>query len=81
VRPHDIRVTRKPGGPATLAARVLRCHAAGPLGHIELERLDNDGRFAVELSKEQFHKLEPKPGDQVFVELKNVKVFPEDYSI
>jgi hypothetical protein len=25
--------------------------------------------------------LQPRPGEQVFVELKNVKVFSDDYSI
>jgi hypothetical protein len=35
----------------------------------------------VQLSKELFQELSPKPGEQVFVELKNVKVFSDDYSI
>ena len=43
VRPHDIRISREPGGQATLAARVIRCNTAGPFAHLELERLDNDG--------------------------------------
>lgn len=81
VRLHDIRVSRQPDGPATLAARVLACHAVGPLAHLELERRDNGGRFTVQLSQEQFRQLDPKPGEQVFVELRNVKIFPEDYSI
>jgi len=81
VRPHDIHVTRRPDGPATLAARVVLCHTAGPLAHLELERLDNGGRFTVALSKEQLHQLAPKPGERMFVELRNVKIFPEDYSI
>jgi len=81
VRPHDIRISREPRGHATLAARVIRCHTAGPSAQLELRRLDNDGWFEVELSKEQFHYLQLKPGDQVYVELQNVRVFPEDYSI
>jgi len=81
VRPHDIRLSREPHGQATLAARIIRCHTAGPSAHLELRRLDNDGWFEVELSKEQYHQLQLKPGDQVYVELQNVRVFPEDYSI
>jgi len=81
VRPHDIRVTRQPDGLATLAARVLAYHAVGPLAQIELQRVDNGGRFTVQLSQEQFRQLDPKPGEQLFVELRNVKIFPEDYSI
>ena len=81
VRPHDIRVTREPGGPATLAARVVRCNAAGPLANLELVRLDTGGQFNVQLGKEAFQQLQLKAGEQVFVELRNVKVFSEDYSI
>jgi sulfate transport system ATP-binding protein len=81
VRPHDIRVTREPGGPANLAARVIRSNAAGPLANLELVRLDTGGQFTVQLSKEQFQQLQPKAGEPVFVELRNVKVFSDDYSI
>jgi len=81
VRPHDIRISREPGGHATLAARVVRYNTAGPFAHLELRRLDNDGWFEVQLSKEQFNELQLNTGDQVYVELQNVRVFPEDYSI
>jgi sulfate/thiosulfate transport system ATP-binding protein len=81
VRPHDIRVAREPIGQATLPARVIRSNAAGPLASLELERLDTHEQFTVQLSKEQFHELQPKAGEQVFVELRKVKVFAEDYSI
>jgi sulfate transport system ATP-binding protein len=81
VRPHDIRVSREPVGPATLAARVIRSNAAGPLANLELVRLDTGGQFTVQLGKEQFQQLQLKAGEQVFVELRNVKVFSDDYSI
>jgi sulfate/thiosulfate transport system ATP-binding protein len=81
VRPHDIRVTRAPGGPATLKARVKHGNAVGSFANLELERLDSGEPFTVQLSKEQFHELQPQPGEELFVELRNVKVFPDDYSI
>jgi sulfate transport system ATP-binding protein len=81
VRPHDIRIAREPAGAAWLAARVIRSNAAGPLASIELERLDSHEQFTVQLSKEEFQQLLPKAGEQVFVELRNVKVFSDDYSI
>jgi len=81
VRPHDVHVTRKRGGPAAFAARVVRFHAAGPQARLELQRFDNGETFTAQLSKEQFHQLQPQPGERVFVELQNVKIFPEDYSI
>ena len=81
VRPHDIRVSRQSGGPAMLKARVKHCNAVGPLANLELERLDNHEPFTVQLSKEQFRALQPQSGEVLFVELQNVKIFPEDYSI
>ncbi len=81
VRPHDIRITREANGQKTFPARILRCNAAGPLANLELERLDGGGNFAAQLSKEEFQQLQPKAGEQVFVELKNVKIFSDDFSI
>jgi sulfate/thiosulfate transport system ATP-binding protein len=81
VRPHDIRITREANGPKTFPARVVRCNAAGPTANLELERLDGRGQFTAQLSKEEFQQLQLKAGEQVFVELKNVKIFPEDFSI
>ena len=80
VRPHDIRVTRNATGPA-LAALVVRSNAAGPVANLELKRLDSGEQFTVQLSKELFQELSPKAGEQVFVELKNVRIFADDYSI
>ncbi|HEY5298539.1 MAG TPA: sulfate ABC transporter ATP-binding protein [Verrucomicrobiae bacterium] len=81
VRPHDIRITREAGGQKTFPARIIRCNAAGPLANLELERRDGGGNFAAQLGKEEFQQLQLKNGDEVFVELKNVKVFSDDYSI
>jgi len=81
VRPHDIRVSREPDERATLPARVLRSHAAGPVAHLQLERCDDQSRFAVQLSQDQFRQLQPSAGEILFVELQRVRVFAEDYSI
>jgi sulfate transport system ATP-binding protein len=80
VRPHDIRVTRETTRPA-LAALVVRSNAAGPVANLELKRQDSGEVFTVQLSKELFQELQPKAGETVFVELKNVRVFADDYSI
>jgi sulfate transport system ATP-binding protein len=81
VRPHDVRITREAGGQKTFPARIIRCNAAGPLANLELERLDGGGNFAAQLSKEEFQLLRLKTGEEVFIELKNMKVFSEDFSI
>ncbi len=80
VRPHDVRITREASGQKAFAARVLRSNAAGPMANLELERVGG-GQFSAQMSKEEFQQLQPKAGEEVFVELKNVKVFSDDYSI
>jgi sulfate transport system ATP-binding protein len=81
VRPHDVRITREAEGGKTFPALILRCNAAGPVANLELERVPGGGQFAAQMSKEEFSRLQPKPGERVYVELKKVKVFSEDYSI
>jgi sulfate transport system ATP-binding protein len=81
VRPHDVRITREPGEKKAFPAIVLRSNAAGPVANLELERVNDGGQFSAQLSKEEFQQLRPRAGEQVYVELKNVKVFSDDYSI
>jgi sulfate transport system ATP-binding protein len=81
VRPHDIRITREAAPPRTFPARVIRSNAAGPFAQLELERVDGGDRFMAQLSKDEFQRLLPKNGEAVFVELMNVRVFGDDFSI
>ncbi len=81
VRPHDIRITREANGDKTFAALVVRSNAAGPVANLELARVNGGVQFTAQLSKEEFQQLQLKTGERVFVELKNVKVFNEDFSI
>jgi len=81
VRPHDIRITRGQNNPASLPARVLRLNAAGPVVQVELARLDGEGEFIVQLSKDYSRQLNLQNGENVYVELQHVRVFSEDYSI
>ena len=81
VRPHDIRLTRERNGAHTFPARVVRCHAAGAVATLELARLDGQGVFTAQLSKDEYQQLMPRTGEEVFVELRNLRLFSEDYSI
>lgn len=81
VRPHDIQI-EKTSIPGTVPVKISHIHLLGPIVQIELRREDLDEFLEAELSKEQFHLLQLKVGDQVFVKPKQLKVFiPEDYSI
>jgi hypothetical protein len=51
------------------------------VANLELEREHGGGHFSAQMSKEEFYQLQPRPGERVFVELKHIKVFSEDYSI
>jgi sulfate transport system ATP-binding protein len=81
VRPHDIHITRTANGAQTFPARVVRCHGAGSVATLELARVADGGAFTAQLSKEEYQQLQPRPGEEVFVELRNLRLFPEDYSI
>jgi sulfate transport system ATP-binding protein len=81
VRPHDIRLHREPRGESTLPARVRRIHAAGPIAQIELDRPDGGPSFTVQISRERQRELALQTGETVHVELDQVRVFPEDFSI
>ncbi|MFJ7738146.1 sulfate/molybdate ABC transporter ATP-binding protein [Lysinibacillus sp. NPDC097287] len=81
VRPHDIQI-EKTAVTGTVPGTVSHIHLLGPIVQIELRREDMDEYLEAELSKEQFHTLQLKVGDHVFVKPKQLKVFtPEDFSI
>jgi sulfate/thiosulfate transport system ATP-binding protein len=81
VRPHEMKLRNQPNGDASLPALIRHVNAAGPLVRVELERTDDGSRFAVELTRDESRSVQLQPGTQVFVELKQVRVFGEDYSI
>ena len=81
VRPHDIKLSREPNREAAMAATVMQLTAAGPLVRVDLKRCEDGERFEVQLTKEQQQEFLPLPGELVYVELRNLRVFASDYSI
>ncbi len=81
VRPHEIRLLSQPNGEGSFAARVCYMNSAGPMVRLELEGVADGNRFAVDLTREQSQELTLLPGKQVYVELKNLRVFTDDYTI
>jgi len=82
VRPHEIKVHVTSQGNGSIPATIKHVNTVGPLVHLDLERNDDKSQFTVELPKEESLTLPLQNGAQVFVELKNVRVFAdEDYSI
>ncbi|MFA6241409.1 MAG: sulfate ABC transporter ATP-binding protein [Candidatus Hydrogenedentales bacterium] len=80
VRPHGFEVDTTPNGKEHFPATIARINPAGPVVKMELTASWGD-TVDVELTRERFLELELKRDDQVFVTLKEMKVFAEDYVI
>lgn len=81
VRPHEIKVRAQSSGSSVIPAIIKHVNAAGPLVRLELERTDDGSRVTVELTKEESSQISLQPGCQIFVELKNVRVFSQDQPV
>lgn len=77
-RPHDVRITLRPEGPGGMPASVRHVNSAGPIVRVELQRLDDQTRFEVDLNREQARLLNLKAEDEVFVRLEKVRIFTDD---
>jgi sulfate transport system ATP-binding protein len=80
VRPYDLDIARQHNGKPSLRARVVRIQSAGPQVKVELESETGES-VSVETSHAQFGELRVSSGDQVFVSLRDARIFTEDYSI
>jgi sulfate/thiosulfate transport system ATP-binding protein len=84
VRPHDIEISPshagEPTGSRVSSAHVLRMTRVGYLFQIEL-RLADGQPLSVELTKDRAAELGLSEGDQVFVNLRDARIFVQDYAI
>ncbi|MFO0761864.1 MAG: sulfate/molybdate ABC transporter ATP-binding protein [Byssovorax sp.] len=91
VRPHDVELERHPepekpldpaqdGSSAVATAKVERMARVGFLVKIEL-RLNDGQPLSVELTKDRVAELGLCEGDSVFVNLRDAKLFVQDYAI
>ncbi len=76
VRPHHFDIDRKPNGRGHFRARVVHVNPAGP--QVKVELLTEWGEMAhVELPEERYRTLGLGKGDEVYVSLKEERVFVE----
>ena len=83
VRPRDVKLQKAPSGELEVpisVARVERLQRVGGIVKISLV-LPNGEPMTVEMSKAEVDGLAVKEGDRVMVDLREAKVFVEDYSI
>ncbi len=81
VRPHDLEIRRAAENGSSLPARVRHINSAGPVVRVQLELIGTDQGVEAELTRERYRELALADGEQVYVMLRNARVFPADYSI
>jgi sulfate transport system ATP-binding protein len=79
VRPHDVEVARTGNGDS-IKARIAHINFAGPVVYLLLNR---EGAPPVEaaIPRERFRELALQQSEEVFLTLRNARIFSEDYSI
>jgi len=80
VRPYDLSIHRTPVDQTAIRAKVVRVLAAGPVVKIDLESAGNAPIY-VEMAHDRFRQAPVSPGDDVFVSIRDARVFHEDYTI
>ncbi len=81
VRPHDIKIHRQIAGPDFIPAAIKLINPMGSVVRLQLDALDESGAFEVELTREEWKLHNYQAGENVFVELRNLRVFSDDYVI
>ena len=77
VRPHDLEVrTSQPDG-SSLRAKITRIQSAGPIVRLELHSQDGQP-IHVEISHQEFRRLQLQVGNEVFVKPKESQVFVDN---
>lgn len=80
VRPHDVEISMTPIT-ESLPATIKEVRSAGALVRLELQREDTLERVDATVTRSNFLENNYAVGQQVFIRLKNAKVFQDDYSI
>jgi sulfate transport system ATP-binding protein len=81
VRSHDLEIERSSNGSGSLPAVVRHVQKLGPMVRVGLALAGTGEELEAELTREQYRALEVRGGERVFVRLRNVRVFTEDYQI
>jgi sulfate/thiosulfate transport system ATP-binding protein len=79
-RPHRLEIDHQPSGQPQFRATITHLNAAGPVVKVELATRSG-AVVHVELSQERYRYLQLQKGAEVFVSMKDMQVFTEDYGI
>lgn len=76
VRPHDIEISVKPFDDGYIVAKVAHINLAAPIVKLELESVEYE-LIQVEISHEDFKKLQIEKNTQVYIKPRQVTMFSE----
>lgn len=77
VRPHDLEVLRECDDPLAIRAEVKRIQLLGPQVRLELKMIPSGDLLEAQLTRNAYLDLNPRPGETVFVRIRNLRVFGE----
>jgi sulfate transport system ATP-binding protein len=80
IRPHLFELEKAPFSGHSIRGKIKHMNPAGPIVKIEFESEFGD-LINVELPIGKYYELQIQKGDQVYVQPKELKFFPGDYSI
>jgi sulfate transport system ATP-binding protein len=80
VRPHDLVLRPRPDGQPAVKARVTRIRSVGPIVKVELCN-ESGERWHADVPYEHFHEQPIAAGMDVFVNVRDARVFVEDFVI
>jgi sulfate transport system ATP-binding protein len=81
VRPHDLDISVTPHNGSSLPARVRHINSAGPIVRVQLALTTTGEEIEAELTRSRYRELGLVNDQQVYVALRNARVFTADYSI
>src|SRR5688572_7945522 len=79
-RPHEMDVSREPGGSDAISVLLVRLQSVGSNVKLRLKRVDSGQFLEAEIPRERQRELELKVGESVFVRPRQVRVFIADPS-
>ncbi len=80
VRPHDLEISACPNGKPSLRARIRRIQSAG--AQVKVDLLCETGeQVNVHMAHERFREMQLSPDEDVFLSMRDGRVFVEDYCI
>ncbi len=80
VRPHDLEISARPNGKPSLRARIRRIQSAG--AQVKVDLLCETGeQVNVHMAHERFREMQLSPDEDVFLSMRDGRVFVEDYCI